>query len=672
MEAVPYHPLLEVTNEEFRSTRKFYDIENIKVLNESLDSVEEWIKKQDHLSEAGRHLDRESLERLFLLSRASVEGTKLKIEKFFTTRGMMPELNLNKRIEEFEKLLDFLIYVPLPKLHPKDNSRVMVTHILSDKSENFSLLSYLRFCFFVGEYRIGYDYSTADRYVIDLKNFNMNLLTKLNPILLKKAEILCTECIGTKIKGIHLLNAPPFVDKIVFILKQGLKEKVASRLTVHTTYEDFHKEVPKEILPKDFDGDGPSLSKLADQWKDMLKSDEVRNVSEKFDKLISDESKRSEMKFNEEYLGMPGSFRKLTVIYISAINFLIYSYGCFLPKLTNDHYRVYAVKNQIKNTVESGFLDYYRFYFMLCEYVQAHDYCNGLVIFVDYSDANIMESIKWITVTDMTRLMEIMREGYGMRIKGIHIYTQSMAIDALVSIMKQGTSPKVANRYKVHKTLESVYDYIPKDILPVEYGGKEKPLFDLHKKMRNIFANEFKDYLEEMRQAGVNENLRTSDSVNGSQYLGISGTFRQLNRPEPECRACGAWCIGVALRCNHRAPQPASETTNTLDACAGPDGLEASPRHKSWTWLPEAILPPRSLRQAFLVELPKPAQLQLRGTALGLAASGPIAHHWGLPDRRIFGLGGDVEPDKLVVGIRLHVLHDAPPAIKSKFPETWR
>lgn len=45
----------------------------------------------------------------------------------------------------------------------------------------------------------------------------------------------------------------------------------------------------------------------------MLKSDEVRNVSEKFDKLISDESKRSEMKFNEEYLGMPGSFRKLTV-----------------------------------------------------------------------------------------------------------------------------------------------------------------------------------------------------------------------------------------------------------------------------------------------------------------------------------------------------------------------
>lgn len=75
-----------------------------------------------------------------------------------------------------------------------------------------------------------------------------------------------------------------------------------------------------------------------------------------------------------------------------------------------------------------------------------------------------------------------MKEGYGMRIKGIHIYTQSMAIDALVSIMKQGTSPKVANRYKVHKTLESVYDYIPKDILPVEYGGKEKPLFDLHSK----------------------------------------------------------------------------------------------------------------------------------------------------------------------------------------------
>ncbi|CAG9559227.1 unnamed protein product [Danaus chrysippus] len=204
-------------------------------------------------------------------------------------------------------------------------------------------------------------------------------------------------------------------------------------------------------------------------------------------------------------------------------------YGSFLPKLTSDHYRVYAVRNKIKKTVESGFIDFYRFFLMQCEYVQAHDYCNGLIIFVDYSDANIMESVKWINISDVKRILDIMKEGYGMRIKGIHFYTESKAIDALVTIVKQGASQKVAGRIQVHKTLDKIHEYIPKDIMPVEYGGQEKPLFELHKKMRHICSTEFKSYLEEIRQAGTNESLRQEDSVNKSHYMGISGTFRNLS-----------------------------------------------------------------------------------------------------------------------------------------------
>ena len=59
------------------------------------------------------------------------------------------------------------------------------------------------------------------------------------------------------------MNAPSFVDKIVFIIKQGLREKIASRLHVHSSYEDLYKEIPKEYLPKDYGGDVPSCEKLA-------------------------------------------------------------------------------------------------------------------------------------------------------------------------------------------------------------------------------------------------------------------------------------------------------------------------------------------------------------------------------------------------------------------------
>ncbi|CAK1541712.1 unnamed protein product [Leptosia nina] len=313
METLPNHPLIELTEDDVTKAREFYGINDVTRISQSLDSIMEWCQKQDHLVEASKALDRNILERILILSRGSVEASKAKIDKLFTSRGMMPDLAMNKTVEEFEEVWDYALYVPLPKLCKVDQSRVMVTQFLTERLENFSLLTYFRFAFMVGEYRLHYDYCLAERYIVDLTNVHIGLITKLNPLVVKQAEVLCTEGFGTKIKGIHLLNAPPFVDKIVFLIKQGLKEKVASRLHVHSSYEDLHKHVPKEILPKDFDGDGPCLSKLSDQWKEKLRTKETRELIKNMDKLVTDESRRSSTKFNEEYLGMPGSFRKLAV-----------------------------------------------------------------------------------------------------------------------------------------------------------------------------------------------------------------------------------------------------------------------------------------------------------------------------------------------------------------------
>ncbi|XP_047525222.1 uncharacterized protein LOC125063050 [Pieris napi] len=313
METLPNHPLIEVTSDDVTKAREFYEINDVTRIKQSLDTIYEWCNKQDHLVNALKVMDRNLLERILILSRGSVEAAKTKIDKLLTSRGMMPELALNKSVEEFELLWDYGLYVPLPKLHKVDQSRVMVTQFLSEKLDAFSLLSYFRYAFMIGEYRLHYDYCLSERYIIDLTNIHVGLVTKVNPMVVKKAEVLCTEGFGTKIKGIHLLNAPPFVDKIVFLIKQGLKEKVASRLHVHNSYADLHKHIPKEILPKDFDGDGPSLIKLAEQWKETLKTEEAKKIIKDMDQLVADESRRSSSKFNEEYLGMPGSFRKLNV-----------------------------------------------------------------------------------------------------------------------------------------------------------------------------------------------------------------------------------------------------------------------------------------------------------------------------------------------------------------------
>ncbi|KAM3963907.1 uncharacterized protein ACR2FA_001942 [Aphomia sociella] len=309
----PSLSLVQVTPEDLKETRENLGINDVNMIRESLHNLEEWLKKQPHLAEASKHMSPNILERFFILARGSVEGTKTKIEKLFTTRGMMPELSLHKTVEEFETLWEKVNYVPLPKLSPKNQSRVMITQFLTDKLDEFNLLSYFRYNFLVGEFRLNYDYCSSETFVIDLHNLGMSHMTKLNPIVIKKAEILCTEGFGTKISGIHIVNATPFVDKLVTILKSTLKPKVAGRVHVHKTYEDLHKYIPKEILPKDYNGDEQSCSKLAEQWKEVLRTEEATRIITNMDKLITDESKRDVSKFNQEYMGMPGSFRKLNV-----------------------------------------------------------------------------------------------------------------------------------------------------------------------------------------------------------------------------------------------------------------------------------------------------------------------------------------------------------------------
>lgn len=67
-----------------------------------------------------------------------------------------------------------------------------------------------------------------------------------------------------------------------------------------------------------------------------------------------------------------------------------------------------------------------------------------------------------------------------MKLKGIHILSSSKLIDILISILKQILSEKLIKRIFVHKTMDTVYEHIPKDILPSEFGGEERSIKELH------------------------------------------------------------------------------------------------------------------------------------------------------------------------------------------------
>ncbi|CAH2093970.1 unnamed protein product [Euphydryas editha] len=161
--------------------------------------------------------------------------------------------------------------------------------------------------------RMHYEYTFSHQMIIDLKHIKASAVTKINPMVLRKMEVIVTDSYKARVKGLHFINAPPFVHKFVAIFNLVLKEKIAKRIHIHSTYDDLYQHIPKEILPKEYGGDQMSCEDLAQLMKDFIKSDAGRRTIEDSSKIVANESRRSSIKFNEEYMGMPGSFKKLNV-----------------------------------------------------------------------------------------------------------------------------------------------------------------------------------------------------------------------------------------------------------------------------------------------------------------------------------------------------------------------
>ncbi|GBP74685.1 Alpha-tocopherol transfer protein-like [Eumeta japonica] len=304
--------LIIITDENKKEIRRIHEMDDEERLRDGVAALGEWCDKQHHFVEKNIH--EIILEKHLILCKGSVEDAKMRLDKVFTTRGMMADLVLKRTPEEMKRISRIFEYTPLPKLNPKDQTRVTILQLLTENADDINVIQLCRYVIMVMEYCNTSDYSIGARYVYDLRNINLSFLAKLNPTILKKALVLFANVYGIKIKGFHIINAPSFVDKVVFLFKTVLSQKLAERIYVHSSYEDLHKHVSREVLPSDYGGEERPLAELHAQWVEELSSPSLAEYCIASDRFITEESKRiNASPYNEEHLGILGNFRQLNV-----------------------------------------------------------------------------------------------------------------------------------------------------------------------------------------------------------------------------------------------------------------------------------------------------------------------------------------------------------------------
>lgn len=110
----------------------------------------------------------------------------------------------------------------------------------------------------------------------------------------------------------------------------------------------------------------------------------------------------------------------------------------------------------------------------------------GDVYVLDASVATPAHFAKF-TPAIVKKFLVCVQEAYPVKLKEVHVVNVSPLVDTIVNFVKPFIKEKIRNRIFMHSDMKTLYDYIPREILPTEYGGDAGPVQAIHGTMIIIF-----------------------------------------------------------------------------------------------------------------------------------------------------------------------------------------
>nr|XP_045595424.1 alpha-tocopherol transfer protein-like isoform X6 [Procambarus clarkii] len=151
----------------------------------------------------------------------------------------------------------------------------------------------------------------------------------------------------------------------------------------------------------------------------------------------------------------------------------------------------------------------------------------GLVMIED-CDCLSFSHVAAFTPTFAKKASTLFQEGYPMRPKGLNYINTPAAFDTVFNIFKSFMKEKMKKRVHLHgNDLESLHRQVPKEVLPVEYGGTNGTVEEITKYwLERVDAR--RDWLLEDEKYGVDESKRPGKAKTSADLFGIEGSFRKL------------------------------------------------------------------------------------------------------------------------------------------------
>ncbi|CAH0388172.1 unnamed protein product [Bemisia tabaci] len=131
------------------------------------------------------------------------------------------------------------------------------------------------------------------------------------------------------------------------------------------------------------------------------------------------------------------------------------------------------------------------------------------------------------TPTLIKKFLICVQEAYPVKLKEVHVINVSPLVDTIISFVRPFLKEKIRNRIHVHADLDSLYKFVPKDVLPEEYGGYAGPIADINKQWYQKLMD-YRDWFLQQETVKADEARRPGKPKTHDDLFGLEGSFKQL------------------------------------------------------------------------------------------------------------------------------------------------
>ncbi|XP_058974602.1 alpha-tocopherol transfer protein [Musca domestica] len=187
----------------------------------------------------------------------------------------------------------------------------------------------------------------------------------------------------------------------------------------------------------------------------------------------------------------------------NALNTAEFVHFVTLPGLTPDKSQVKLIKLKSSDTNEVHFAE------DLANLIMAHDgaasdadlmiddvpyFAESLIQIVDL-DGVSMKHMTHVSLSPLLAFSKFMQKYCPVKITTIHLINCPAYVNNMFAVVKPMLRKETIDKVHFHvHTVESLFEFVPQDMMPAEYGGKAGSVDDLSEEMQNSLRSK-RDYL---------------------------------------------------------------------------------------------------------------------------------------------------------------------------------